>query len=223
MSKLFRLSDEQMDSFIKFNKIIKANMLMFDSETKSVVGFGYNNDELGIVKEVHNIEYQFPILPFDIVFLGKDMASLQKESRETGIPVYIEVEDYHWNRNCAIRLFCGQDSKPCFNFRNYMNEYRMFSKSSNGTPEIFIENIRSSQIFERVFSAKASDGIISVNVSGFTIFVPPTFIGALKTEIIDLSITSYGNYLYISFIVHKKKGIDISISYLMMNMNYTQK
>lgn len=223
MTKLFRLSDEQMESFIKFNKIIKANVLMFDSKSKSVTGFGYNDDELGIVKEANNIEYQFPILPFDMVFLSKDMVSLQKESKETGIPVYIEVEDFHWNRNCAIRLFCGQDSKPCFNFRDYMIEYRTFYKYSKGTPEVFIEDIRSLKEFEKVFTAKASDGIVSVNISGFTIFVPPTFIGALKSETIDLYISSYGKYLRISFMVHKKKGIDVTISYLITNMNYGQK
>lgn len=231
MRKLYRIPNELVESFIDYNKLIKANILMCDSRMKRIVGFGYDSDELGVVKEMYNYPFDYPSLPFDIVFMTKDLSSLYKESKSTGVPICAETECYHWNRNCAINLFCGDMIKSCFNFRIFLSKYNWFcSFKQNGILSYSFQDIKNNNtdLFSPIFNSKASDGIISLNIDGklgnagekgCTVFVPPTFIGSLKSDSVGLNIFDADDVRIVEFLVKKKHGIQISVEYAMINVN----
>lgn len=223
MSYHIQLDQPTMNSMIEFNKLLKANILLGDCRSHQFIGFGYDNTESGIIKTISMPNpVQYP-LAFDMVYMTKDLVALYKESNDTGIPVYAEVDSYYWNRHSAIRLYCGDDTKACFPYSHYIDSYHMFMDLLSCSKEEFIiKDLRSHSEFDPMFAAKAADGIIPVNVCGYTIFTIPMFLGALKADIVDLEVHSYGGVLICIFTIHKKKGIEVKMMYRFINMNHSR-
>lgn len=226
------LDDKIVDALININKYMKANMMMLSPARNDnsgvwahIIGCGYDVDNLGFVKKISvNMDQYDPCsdLNVNMFFQVKDLVALQKIREKTGMPIMVEKTTMYWGTNVAIRLYCGEEVRNCYDYFLNYDRYLSFMNWFNDpfTEGKLYRDIRNCPEFDSVFTAKASDGIITVQFMGETLFVVPMALGAVKSDKIDIVLfenTMNQTAKGIKFIIHKNKGVDVELMYKYLN------
>lgn len=228
MLKSYKLSHEFVDRLIEYNKIMKANILIYtyDPSEPYVIGISGEEDSFGAVKVLSKsfnlTETEYPQINFAI--LAKDLTMLYKYSLDTLTPIYVNVVSTPWTVDTVQYFFCNNEYKHCLNYTAcHFHCMTLLYNWDITMPVAVLENIESMPEFEPLMNAKASDGIVVVRKDAMTYFIPPMVVNALKGETIDMEtrFNPITKVVYILIVIHKKKGIKEFIYYTTLDNSST--
>lgn len=218
MIKSFLLTNEFIEKLVNYNKIMKANILVYTPSLGSanIIGIGGEEDSFGVVKTLSlpfSLE-TYPIMNFAV--LAKDINLLYKYSTESGSPIYANVLSTPWTIDKMQYIFCVDKYKQCLDYDAcYFKSINLLCTWDQAMPVSILQNIESMPEFNVVMNAKADDGIVIVRKDAMTYFIPPMAINILKGETADLEtrFDPVTKIVYICITIHKKKNIKECIYY----------
>ena len=220
------------EELIKINKILKSNLIIYNSNNNEIFGFSQDFNDANVLKilksevevdgfkffDTHRIVCDLP----NIAILSKDLNAIYKDYKNTGniMPIGLDIYNLSWSKPMVFRIGCNTEERLCYDVFSYVNikdkiinEIKLCKYKGNYNT---IKNIDNIYEFEVALNAKAEEGIKIVHYDNELFYIVPTVINKLSSDTIDLNVY-YSNFSKIlEFVIYKKNHI-LSIIYRMID------
>lgn len=226
------------ESIISVNKILKANIIVYDKKFKTIYGYCQDNADSNVLKiftPTNSLDFTLKYLDCfqldfpNFVAFSKDVSAIYKIASVNDARIGIDVLNYRGiDEDFAIRFGCKafrttiiDEERPCFDVIPYREKMMSIIEEMGVTPnsEVY-SNILSIEEFKNALSVSASKGIQTVRYNNNVYFIPPTFINNTKGDVIDLICKNNlsNNTKLMNFRIKKSSGI-VDVIYRQMNVN----
>ena len=215
------------ENLISVNKLLKANIIVYDKLLNSIYGFSQDNVDANILKiftptnktdfelkYMSSMQYDFP----NFVAFNKDIASLVKIASVNEAVIGMDILDYRGVDGeyafrfgvKAFRTTIVEEERPCYDpvlFRDKMQSV-LSELSLLPTSESY-SNITTIPEFEYALSQSSDKGIQTVRYNNNVYFIPPTFINNTVKDTVDLICKNNPdtNTKLMNFRVNKSNGV----------------
>ena len=219
------------EELIKLNKILKANLIVYNADNQELFGFSQDYNDANVLKilEYNNSEYNIYKFKSDLphmAILSKDLNAIYKDFINTGsmMPIGLDIYNLTWSSPMAFRIGCEKEERLCYDVFPYITKKEQIISEINmckiNKNYIVINkpDLERSYEFCTALEAKASEGIQTVHYKNEVFYIIPTVLNKLTSDAMDLTV--YYSYFskILEFSIYKKNFV-VRVIYRMIDTN----